>query len=135
VFLGYSNKHKGFKWLDLFMGRTYISWDVIFDENVFPFSKLSPNAGPRLRAEISLLPPSLYGAGGGLVLDHMTNVSNTADNFEKMQHVQDQTEDTREPMECTSPEEDILKTGPVPGAEQRALDRSHAAALELDAWP
>jgi hypothetical protein len=42
VFLGYSNKHKGFKCLDLSTCRTYISRDVIFDENIFPFSKLRP---------------------------------------------------------------------------------------------
>jgi hypothetical protein len=59
VFLGYSNRHKGFKCLDLFTGRMYILRDVIFDENVFPFAKLHPNAGPRLWSEILLLPPSL----------------------------------------------------------------------------
>jgi hypothetical protein len=32
---------------------------VVFDEHVFPFSKLHPNAGARHRAEISLLPESL----------------------------------------------------------------------------
>ncbi|XP_066385209.1 uncharacterized protein [Miscanthus floridulus] len=40
-------------------GRVYISRDIVFDENVFPFSELHPNAGARLRAEISLLPESL----------------------------------------------------------------------------
>jgi hypothetical protein len=34
----------------------YISRDVMFDETVFPFSKLDFNAGARLRSEISLLP-------------------------------------------------------------------------------
>jgi len=59
VFLGYSNSHKGFKCLDPSVGRVYISRDIVFDENVFPFSELHPNAGARLRAEISLLPESL----------------------------------------------------------------------------
>lgn len=59
VFLGYSNLHKGFKCLDIPTGRVYTSRDVIFDENVFPFSSLHSNAGARLRTEISLLPPSL----------------------------------------------------------------------------
>ena len=49
AFLGYSNLHKGFKCLDISTGRVYISRDVVFDENVFPFSKLHPNAGARLR--------------------------------------------------------------------------------------
>jgi hypothetical protein len=37
-------------------GRVYVSRDVVFDENVFPFAELHPNAGRRLREEILLLP-------------------------------------------------------------------------------
>jgi hypothetical protein len=59
VFLGYSHMHKGFKCLDVAAGRVYISRDVVFDENVYPFSKLHSNAGALLRAEISLLPEHL----------------------------------------------------------------------------
>jgi hypothetical protein len=50
---------KGFKYLDVSTGRIYISRDVVFDESVFPFTKLHPNAGVRLRSKILLLPPSL----------------------------------------------------------------------------
>jgi hypothetical protein len=59
-FLGYSNMHKGFKCLDVSTGQTYIFRDVVFDENIFPFAKLHPNAGAQLRYEILLLPPSLH---------------------------------------------------------------------------
>jgi hypothetical protein len=59
VFLGYSNMHKGFMSLDANSGRIYISRDVVFDQHIFPFSKLHPNAGARLHSEILLLPPSL----------------------------------------------------------------------------
>jgi hypothetical protein len=55
-FLGYSSMHKGFKCLDVAAGRVYISQDVVFDESVYPFSKLNPNAGVRLRSEVLLLP-------------------------------------------------------------------------------
>jgi hypothetical protein len=44
VFLGYSNQYKGFKCLDPKAGRIYISRDVIFYEQVFPFASLHPNA-------------------------------------------------------------------------------------------
>lgn len=59
VFLGYNNSRKGFKCLDPSEGRVYISRDIVFDESVFPFSALHPNAGAQLRAEILLLPDSL----------------------------------------------------------------------------
>jgi len=70
VFLGYSNQHKGFKCLDPKEGRVYISRDVIFDEHVFPFSSLHPNAGAQLRAELSLLPDILLNPGGMHASDH-----------------------------------------------------------------
>lgn len=55
VFIGYSNQHKGFKCLDPSEGRVYISRDAVFDEKVFPFASLLPNARARLRAELQLL--------------------------------------------------------------------------------
>ena len=59
TFLGYSNIHKGFKCLDHKTGRIYISRDVVFDETLFPFSKLHSKAGARLQSEILLLPSHL----------------------------------------------------------------------------
>jgi hypothetical protein len=38
--------------------RVYISHDVLFDEIVYPFSKHNPNAGARLRGELSLVSTS-----------------------------------------------------------------------------
>jgi hypothetical protein len=51
--------HKGFKCLKVANGRIYIPRDMVFDENIYPFSKLHSNAGAKLRAEIVLLSPSL----------------------------------------------------------------------------
>jgi hypothetical protein len=48
--------HKGFNCLDVAAGRVYISRDIVFDESVYPFSKLNPNAGVHLRSEVLLLP-------------------------------------------------------------------------------
>ena len=51
--------HKGVKCLDVPTGRVYIFRDVVFDESVFPFETLHPNAGALLRQEILLLPSTL----------------------------------------------------------------------------
>ena len=79
MFLGFSNLHKGFKCLEVASGRVYISHDVIFDENVFPFSALHSNASAWLRAKISLLPSFLLNpassdqGGDEHVTGHMSN--------------------------------------------------------------
>jgi hypothetical protein len=36
-------------------GHIYISWDVIFDENIFPFSKFHLNAGAKLYIQVQLM--------------------------------------------------------------------------------
>jgi len=73
VFLGFSNLHKGFKCLDIPSGRVYVSRDVIFDETIFPFSKLHQNAGARLCSEISLLPNPITNHGGEQTDDHVSD--------------------------------------------------------------
>jgi hypothetical protein len=70
VFLGYSMTHKGYKCLDPQSGRVYVSRDVVFNEEIFPFAHLSPNAGPRILSEHLLLP--------GINSDHMPNAPNPA---------------------------------------------------------
>lgn len=78
TFLGYSNLHKGFKCLEPATGRVYISRDVVFDENIFPFASLHENAGARLHSEILLLPPSLRNSSlrTESVVDRVPNFTN-----------------------------------------------------------
>jgi hypothetical protein len=52
----------------------YISRDVVFDEHVFPFEALHPNAGALLKKEILLLPSSCSSEGAHNCDDHMSNV-------------------------------------------------------------
>jgi histone deacetylase 1/2 len=71
VFLGYSPLHKGVKCLDVPTGRVYISRDVVFDENVFPFQGLHPNVGALLKQQIFLLPLDTPNEGAHNIDDHM----------------------------------------------------------------
>jgi hypothetical protein len=98
VFMGYSTLHKGYKCLDLSTGQIYTSRDVVFDELVFPFSALNPNAGPTLRAEAALHPtlfPDLS-MGSQLTGDHVANFPLASDpvcSSHSMQQPQVNTED------------------------------------------
>jgi len=87
VFLGYNSLHKGFKCLEPSTGRVYLSRDVVFDEDVFPFSSLHANAGAKLKNEISLLPKNLAPQSFGDVDCHVPNVTDLAvpDNCDPMQ--------------------------------------------------
>jgi hypothetical protein len=70
AFFGYNNLHKGYKCSDISSRWVYISRDVIFDENIFPFVQLHPSACARYSAEVLLLHPS-----SGVSSDfHVTNI-------------------------------------------------------------
>jgi hypothetical protein len=73
--------HKRFKCLDPITGRIYISRDVVFDESLFPFTKLHPIAGAKLQSEILLLPSSLS------FMDSGVNIMDNPDaNFPNYHH-------------------------------------------------
>jgi hypothetical protein len=104
AFLGYSSLHKGFKCLDINTGRVYISRDVIFDEDIFPFASLHENAGARLRHEISLLHEHLlsshHGGVGGI--DHYFANTNPNDSESDVASHQETSGDEQEEVEENS---------------------------------
>jgi hypothetical protein len=71
VFLGFSPRHKGVKCLDVSTGHVYISHDVVFDETIFPFAELHPNASRRLKQDILLLPQHPSNSGDANIDDYM----------------------------------------------------------------
>ena len=62
VFLGYSSTHKGYKCLHVSSGRVYISRDVVFDEQSFPYADPSKSDSlPPSYDELRLLaPPKVF---------------------------------------------------------------------------
>jgi hypothetical protein len=62
--------HKGFKCLNPSTDHIYISRDIIFDESVFPFVSLNPNAGARYHSDVLLLPSTPSGN------NDLTNMAN-----------------------------------------------------------
>jgi hypothetical protein len=84
VFFGYS-LHKGYKCLDIFTGRIYILRDVTFDERVFPFAHLHPNADAQLRNEILLLAPHPVPFGhGDSSVNTQAEVASYSDNSDEL---------------------------------------------------
>jgi hypothetical protein len=113
VFLGYNTMHKGFKCLNVADGRVYISRDAVFDETVFPFSKLNPNAGARLCSEILLLPShlSVIPPGCELLNDPCTNVQTS---------MQSSAAENLVPIDQVGSGRDLAITSSVPSADSHS---------------
>jgi hypothetical protein len=128
VFLGYSSLHKGFKCLEPSSGRVYISHDVVFDENVFPFSEMHSNAGAHLRQEILLLPNHLLNPGDAIsgpdVTDDQPGSSSSS-------VLQDSTKNSKEndASRVQIPSDNGVFFQPPPGAASQADTPAPAEAL------
>ena len=107
----------------------YISPDVVFDENVFPFAKLHPNAGAHLQSEIYLLPSQQLSSdhGGELLGEHLFNSHNSnafTNDSGRENTTPDDTGDGMDDAIFTS-----SQTDPAPAAEQTHLHESpHVSA-------
>jgi hypothetical protein len=125
--------HKGVKCLEVSTGRIYISRDVVFDENIFPFASLHPNAGALLRKEILLLPNHLDLTNGDMNnVDYIPNHCNpmpaasplqiTAENLEQNGAKTSQNE--QETGAHFMPEDDTASTGSDPESDRLTGTRS-----------
>jgi hypothetical protein len=56
VLLAYSSLYKGYKCLHVPTNKLYISRDVVFNENVFPFSQLPSSSAPPNSSSLLLHP-------------------------------------------------------------------------------
>jgi hypothetical protein len=88
-----------YKCLDPSTGRVYTTRDVIFDEQVFPFASLPPNAGRCFHAEIALHPTLFPDLNPGVLATngHMDNFSHASDQNLSCSGVQLDPVDTKNP--------------------------------------
>jgi hypothetical protein len=78
--------HKGYKCLDIQTKRVYVSHDVVFDEDIFPFANLHPNTAAQLCSELLLLHPTLLpNEGLNLANNHVANAPNLFGENESVQ--------------------------------------------------
>lgn len=81
----YSSQHKGYKCLHISSGRIYISRDVVFDEQIFPYSEIRPSSdsAPLLDPLVDLpsTTTNFYNSGGvdtgGNHMRHSIHLSST----------------------------------------------------------
>jgi hypothetical protein len=105
AFLGYSSQQKGFKCLDISTSRIYISRDVVFDEQVFPFAQLHYNVGAQLWTEIVLLPSHLLNPGDvNCTASNITNTPDDIDSSDGLQEIENIEQSAEQPDDLMSTE-------------------------------
>lgn len=107
----------------------YISRDVVFDESVFPFESLHPNAGALLKNEILLLPPNLrnFEQGGDDCADqHEHTTSSSVASVPVQVHGENGVEN----------DQNLAHSGPILHVlEEEQAGAEHEADLEQPATP
>jgi hypothetical protein len=111
--------------LDPSLGRVYISRNVIFDETVFPFSTLKPNAGALLKNEISLLHPTLRTPQDGVCVGEPTVINDANLDHEVLTDFTDflASNGDPQPAEPRNAEDPGMRSGGDPVSSEAALDR------------
>jgi hypothetical protein len=111
--------------LDPSLGRVYISRNVIFDETVFPFSTLKPNAGALLKNEISLLHPTLRTPQDGVCVGEPTVINDANLDHEVLADFTDflASNGDPQPAEPRNAEDPGMRSGGDPVSGEAALDR------------
>jgi hypothetical protein len=128
VFLGYSPLHEGVKCLDVSQGRVYISRDVVFDENVFPFVSLHPNAIALLRKEILLLPSSSSSHESAHNIDgHMPCVVSITDVLQVSELPEENSRENNEETSSNNESENLSQNDKT-GTESQDDSREHSPA-------
>jgi hypothetical protein len=96
----------------------YVSRDVTFDEQVFPFASMRPNAGPTLKAKISLHPTLFptHRMGDSTIDGSMVNSPNAFDVICSSFGVTQQQQATEDPG--STPE---APTAPVPASAMETM--------------
>jgi hypothetical protein len=108
----------------------------MFDENVFPFSKLHSNAGAQLRAKILLLAPSLRNFYRDVVVaDHRAHdanpiVENVGVQAKEVTNEQGQQEDMSESIEVAMGP--VAAIDPAESASNQASANEHESARDSE---
>jgi len=58
IFIGYSINHQGYKCLDVITGKIFISYHVVFDESIYPYT-IPKSATFIKKFNLVVIPPNL----------------------------------------------------------------------------
>jgi hypothetical protein len=110
VFLGYSSHHKGYKCLHIESGRMYISRDVVFHENRFPFAAVTSSTESLSPIPASVLPPIIFPSSVSTRPSHPVTVSPSMSSSSQSSP---SSADQRMPSSFSGPDDLPVRTHPM----------------------